>query len=85
MFLFRIGTTLTTAAGSSVVFVNGNGNIGSVFWQVGSSATIGSASEFAGNILAADDATLDAGSTILCGRALVENWHGDSTPPRGHQ
>jgi len=52
--------------------VNGKGNIGSVFWQVGSSATIGSASEFAGNILAAADITLDAGATILCGRALSE-------------
>jgi Ice-binding-like len=72
VFLFQIGTTLTTADGSSVVFVNGKGNIGSVYWQVGSSATIGSTSAFAGNILAAADITLDAGSTILCGRALSE-------------
>jgi hypothetical protein len=72
VFLFQIGTTLTTADGSSVVFVNGKGNISSVFWQVGSSATIGSSSVFAGNILAAADITLDAGASILCGRALSE-------------
>lgn len=72
VFVFQIGSTLTTASGSSVVFSNG-GTGDSVFWQVGSSATLGTATSFAGNILALASITLNTGANISCGRALAIN------------
>lgn len=72
VFLFQIGSTLTTASGSSVLFVNG-GTGDSVFWQVGSSATLGTATSFAGNILALASITLNHAANISCGRALAIN------------
>src|SRR6202035_5838382 len=51
-----------------------NGGEGdSVFWQVGSSATLGTTTAFAGNILALTSITLDTGADIGCGRALARN------------
>jgi hypothetical protein len=51
-----------------------NGGTGNnVIWQVGNSATLGTASQFAGNILALSSITLDAGADISCGRALALN------------
>jgi hypothetical protein len=70
VFIFQIGDTLTTASGSSVVFINGSQ--GDVFWQVGSSAILGSGTSFEGNILAADSISLGTGATIACGSALAE-------------
>jgi hypothetical protein len=70
VFVFQIGTTLTTASASSVVFINGSQ--GDVFWQVGSSATLGSGASFEGNILASQSITLTTGATIACGSALSE-------------
>jgi hypothetical protein len=72
VFLFQIGSTLTTAGSSSVVSANG-GTGGSVFFQVGSSATLGANTAFEGSILALTSITLNAGSTIGCGRALARN------------
>jgi len=72
VFLFQIGSTLTTASSSSVVFING-GQGDSVFWQVGSSATLGTTTVFAGNILALSSITLNTGASIQCGRALARN------------
>lgn len=72
VFLFQIGSTLTTASSSSVVFTNG-GQGDSVFWEVGSSATLGTSTAFAGNILALTSITLDTAATIECGRALARN------------
>jgi type VI secretion system secreted protein VgrG len=72
VFLFQIGSTLTTASSSSVVFING-GQGDSVFWQVGSSATLGTTTAFAGNILALSSITLNTGANIQCGRALARN------------
>jgi hypothetical protein len=72
VFLFQIGSTLTTASSSAVVFTNG-GQGDSLFWQVGSSATLGTNTAFAGNILALTSITLNTGSTITCGRALARN------------
>lgn len=72
VFVFQIGSTLTTASGSAVVFTNG-GQGDSVFWQVGSSATLGTTTAFAGNILALTSITLNTGATIQCGRALARN------------
>ena len=72
VFLFQIGSTLTTASGSSVVFING-GQGDNVFWQVGSSATLGTTTAFEGNILALTSITLNTGADIGCGRALARN------------
>ena len=69
-FVFLIGSTLTTASASSVQVLNGNANT-TLFWNVGSSATLGTATSFAGNILAQASITLDTGAQILCGRALA--------------
>jgi type VI secretion system secreted protein VgrG len=71
-FLFQIGSTLTTASASSVNMFNGGANYG-VFFQVGSSATLGTSTTFAGNILADQSITLNTAATILCGRALTLN------------
>ncbi len=71
VFLFLIGSTLTTASDSSVTFANGGA--GDVFWNVGSSATLGTTTSFTGNILAVASITLDTGANIQCGRALAEN------------
>lgn len=71
-FIFQIASTLITASDSSVVFING-GQGGGLFWQVGSSATLGTNTSFAGNILALTSITLNTGATIDCGRALARN------------
>ena len=73
-FVFQIGTTLTTASNSSVVTINGGALPGStVFWQVGSSATLGTNTAFEGHILALTSITLTTGATILDGSALARN------------
>lgn len=69
-FIFQIGSTLTTASASSVTLQN-LANAGNVYWQVGSSATLGTATAFSGNILASASITLNTGAT-LSGRALAE-------------
>lgn len=71
VFIFKFGSTLTTASGSSVVMTNG-GNQCNVFWQVGSSATLGTATAFAGNILALSSITATTSANIV-GRALARN------------
>ena len=74
VFVFQIGSTLTTASGpnaSSVVLVNG-AQACHVFWVVGSSATLGTSSDFVGNILAVTSITADTGATVD-GRLLAEN------------
>lgn len=73
-FLFKIGSTLTTASGSAVVLVNSAGSDcpPNLFWQVGSSATFGTGSSFIGNVLALTSITLTTGAD-LNGRALARN------------
>lgn len=74
LFVFQIGSTLTTASGSSVNGINGiNGGDYGVYWQVGTSATLGTSTAFAGNILADQSITLTTTATILCGRAIALN------------
>lgn len=70
--IFQIGSTLTTASGSNIIVSNGNATDG-VFFQVGSSATLGTTTTFAGNILADQSITLNTGAKILCGRAIALN------------
>ena len=69
VFIFKIGSTLTTASGSFVTMPNG-GSPCNVFWQVGSSATLGSATSFEGNILALTSITMTTGANLI-GRALA--------------
>ena len=71
-FVFQIGSTLTTASNASVVFING-GVGDNTFWQVGSSATLGTGTDFSGNILALTSITMNTGANIRCGRALAQN------------
>jgi hypothetical protein len=71
IFIFQIGSTLTTI-GSTQVVLAGGAQAKNVFWQVGSSATLGTNSIFMGNILALQSITLDTGAT-LTGRALARN------------
>jgi len=70
VFHFQIGSTLTVASGSSITLLNGN--CVELFWQVGSSATIGTSSVFRGTIIASQSITLNTGA-ILEGRALALN------------
>jgi hypothetical protein len=74
LFLFKIGSTLTTASGSSVLLTNTGGTTcpANLFWQVGSSATFGSGSSFIGNVLALTSITMNT-SAALTGRALARN------------
>jgi hypothetical protein len=72
-FLFKIGSTLTTAGASSVVLVNAGSSCGgSVFWQVGSSTTLGTGSTLRGNILALSSITLTTGANSN-GKLLARN------------
>ena len=71
VFIFKMGSTITTASASSVVLTNG-GSPGNVFWQVGSSATLGTGTSFAGNILALASITVTTGARVT-GRTLARN------------
>ena len=71
VFIFQIGSTLTTGSNASVVFING-GQDCQAFWQIGSSATLGTNAVFAGSILALTSITLNTGASVS-GRALARN------------
>lgn len=70
LFVFQIGSTLTTASNAVVNVIDALSDTG-VFWQVGSSATLGTSTVFAGNILADQSITMNTTSKILCGRAIA--------------
>jgi ice-binding like protein len=69
VFIFQIGSTLTTASNASVTLING-ADAKNVFWQVGSSATLGTGTTFKGNIEAQASITLNSGVNLQ-GRALA--------------
>ena len=69
VWVFQAGSTLTTASASTVALINGASPC-NVFWQVGSSATLGTNSNFTGTILAQASITATTG-TIIAGRALA--------------
>jgi Ice-binding-like/Subtilase family len=71
VFVFQIGSTLTTASNASVVMINA-GSPCNVFWQVGSSATLGTRTTFIGNILSLTSISLNTGASVS-GRALARN------------
>lgn len=71
VFIFQISSTLTTI-GSTQVILTGGAQAKNVFWQVGTSATLGTNSSFEGTILALQSITLQTGAT-LHGRALARN------------
>ncbi len=68
LWVFQIGTALTTGTSSQVI-LSGGAQAKNVFWQVGTSATLGQTTIFKGNIVAAVSVTMVQGST-LTGRAL---------------
>ncbi len=71
VWVFQTGSTLTTASSSSVDVING-GQAVNVFWQIGSSATLGTGTQFKGNILADASITLNTSASLI-GRALALN------------
>jgi hypothetical protein len=71
VFIFRTDTTLVTAGASSIDLING-AQACNIFWQVGSSATLGGASFFKGNILALESISLGNGANVE-GRVLAQN------------
>lgn len=78
MFVFEIGSALTTASNSRVSLING-ANSCNLFWQVTSSATLGTGTSFQGTLIALSSITLTTGATIGSGggvnggRALARN------------
>jgi hypothetical protein len=70
VFIFQAGSTLTTASGSSVALIGG-AQACNVFWQVGSSATLGTTTSFVGTILAQTSITLNNGASVQ-GRLLAQ-------------
>ncbi len=71
VFIFQAGSTLITGSSSSVSLIGG-AQACNVFWQVGSSATLGTTTSFVGTILALTSASLDTGATLE-GRVFASN------------
>lgn len=69
VFIFQIASTLTTTAGRQVI-LSGGAKAANIFWQVGTSATLGTTSVFKGTIMADQSITLTTGATLE-GRALT--------------
>jgi hypothetical protein len=71
VFIFQIASTLITASASHVSLLNG-AQACHVFWQVGSSATLGTTSSFKGTIMALTSIAVQTGALVQ-GRALARN------------
>jgi len=71
VWIFQMGSTLVTTVGRQVI-LTGGAQAANIFWQVGSSATIGASSIFRGTILADQSITMNTGAT-LDGRTLARN------------
>ncbi|MCU1234846.1 MAG: hypothetical protein JWP63_2813 [Candidatus Solibacter sp.] len=72
VFIIQVGSTLTTATNNSTVSLIGGAQASNVFWQVGSSATLGTTTVFNGTIMALASVTVNTGA-VLNGRALARN------------
>lgn len=70
-FVFKVGSALTTASGASVNLVNGAQSC-NVFWQVGSSATLGTGTNFLGTVIAFTSVTITTGTSVN-GRTIARN------------
>ncbi len=70
--VFQIGSTLITASASAVLVTN-PGNNDNIYWQVGSSATLGTTTAFQGTIIALTSVTMNTDATINCGRVIALN------------
>ena len=74
VFIFQIGSTLTTASSASVSVINGGVATGcGISWQIGSSATLGTGTNLAGNIVALETITLNTGASVSPGRVLARD------------
>jgi hypothetical protein len=71
VFIFQVASTLITASASRIVLTNST-QACNVYWQVGSSATLGTASTFKGTIMALTSISVTTGATVE-GRALARN------------
>ncbi len=71
LWVFQMASTLITSS-NSVVDVFNTGAGAGVYWNVGSSATLGTNSTFMGNVLALTAVTMNTGATDLCGRVLAD-------------
>ena len=71
VFIFQASSTLTTITSSNIVLAHG-AQAKNIFWQVGSSATLGTNSNFKGNVLAHTSITLTTGTNVE-GRLLAQN------------
>ena len=71
VFIFQVASDLTTASASNIVLTN-SAQACNIYWQVGTSATLGTNSTFNGNILALTSITATNGTTVH-GRALARN------------
>ena len=71
VWVFQTDSTLTTASGSTISFING-GSACNVFWQIGSSATLAGGSSFVGTVMALTSITAVTGADIE-GRLLARN------------
>lgn len=71
VWIFQAGSTLITMSDSSVTLIGG-ARASNIFWQVGSSATLGTDSNFAGSILALTSITVNTGTTVA-GRVLANH------------
>ena len=69
VFIFQMASTLTTTAGCQVI-LSGGAKAANIYWQVGSSATLGTVSVFKGNILASTSITVTTGAAVE-GRVLA--------------
>jgi len=70
VFIFQIGTTLTTGTATKVLLVNG-AQACNVFWEVGSSATLGAGTQFVGTVMAGASITAGTAATVE-GRLLAQ-------------
>jgi len=76
VFIFQSSSSVGTAAGARILLING-ARASNVYWQAASSATLGTATVWQGNILAAMDITMVTGATS-CGRLWAGAWVGGS-------
>jgi hypothetical protein len=70
VFIFQVASAFTTTSGRQVILSNG-AQAGNVFWQIGSSATLGTTSVMVGTVMAHDSVSMLTGS-VLTGRAMAE-------------